>query len=165
MVLVIEDLSELLAAQRAAAWSEVARRMAHEIKNPLTPIQLSAERIARSYHRSGNGNLSGVGQNGTSAGDLNGKAGDAEEKRIAAVIDECTETITREVAGLKAMVDEFSRFARLPLARLEPAELNQVVLRAVALYEDRLDGVIINTGLDPTMPPALLDSNKCAGCL
>ena len=107
VVLVIEDLSELLAAQRAAAWSEVARRMAHEIKNPLTPIQLSAERIAKSYRRvSANGN-----QNGS-----NGKPEiTADELSIAAVIDECTETITREVSGLKAMVDEFSRF-RTPAA-------------------------------------------------
>ena len=109
VVLVIEDLSELLAAQRAAAWSEVARRMAHEIKNPLTPIQLSAERIAKSYARAaGNGGSNGCR---TEEG--------PDEKRVAAVISECTETITREVAGLKAMVDEFSRFARLPATRLE----------------------------------------------
>ena len=152
VVLVIEDLSELLAAQRAAAWSEVARRMAHEIKNPLTPIQLSAERIAKSYRRLGsNGN-----QNGS-----NGKPeAAADELNISAVIDECTETIAREVSGLKAMVDEFSRFARLPLARLEPAELNEVVRHAVALYEDRLDGVQIETKLDPTMPSAMLDAEQ-----
>src|ERR1051325_6185555 len=101
VVLVIEDLSELLAAQRAAAWSEVARRMAHEIKNPLTPIQLSAERIAKSYGRA----TANGGSNGTSF-----RTDDrVDEKRVAAVISECTETITREVAGLKAMVDEFSR--------------------------------------------------------
>lgn len=152
VVLVIEDLSELLAAQRAAAWSEVARRMAHEIKNPLTPIQLSAERIAKSYRRvSANGNRNGS----------NGKPEPtADELSISAVIDECTETITREVSGLKAMVDEFSRFARLPLARLEPADLNEVVHHAVALYEDRLDGVQIETKLDPTMPSAMLDGEQ-----
>ncbi len=162
VVLVIEDLSELLAAQRAAAWSEVARRMAHEIKNPLTPIQLSAERIARSYHRSVNGGeQNGGNQNGSNAGvPCRNSDESAEDRKISAVIDECTETITREVAGLKAMVDEFSRFARLPLARLEPADLNQVVLRAVALYEDRLDGVVIKTQLDPAMPLALLDSEQ-----
>ncbi len=152
VVLVIEDLSELLAAQRAAAWSEVARRMAHEIKNPLTPIQLSAERIAKSYRRvSANGN-----QNGS-----NGKPeAAADELSISAVIDECTETIAREVSGLKAMVDEFSRFARLPLARLEPADLNEVVRHAVGLYEDRLDGVQIETKLDPTMPLSMLDAEQ-----
>ncbi len=152
VVLVIEDLSELLAAQRAAAWSEVARRMAHEIKIPLTPIQLSAERIAKTYRRIGaNGN-----QNGS-----NGKPQTAaDELSISAVIDECTETIAREVSGLKAMVDEFSRFARLPLARLEPADLNEVVRHAVALYEDRLDGVQIETELDPTVPSSMLDAEQ-----
>jgi nitrogen fixation/metabolism regulation signal transduction histidine kinase len=147
VVLVIEDLSELLAAQRAAAWSEVARRMAHEIKNPLTPIQLSAERIAKSYGRA------------TANGSGNGfRTEDSlDEKRVAAVISECTETITREVAGLKAMVDEFSRFARLPATRLELANLNDVVTHAAGLYVDRLDGVALSLDLDPDLPSSLLD--------
>jgi PAS domain S-box-containing protein len=144
VVLVIEDLSELLAAQRAAAWSEVARRMAHEIKNPLTPIQLSAERIAKSYGR--------IAANG------NGANGDnADEKRVAAVISECTDTITREVAGLKAMVDEFSRFARLPTTRLELANLNEVIRQAVVLYQERIEGVSIELNVDPDLPAAMLD--------
>ena len=134
VVLVIEDLSELLSAQRAAAWREVARRMAHEIKNPLTPIQLSAERIAKSYARA----------NTTANG-------------ISAVIAECTETITREVAGLKAMVDEFSRFARLPATRLELANLNEVVTQAVGLYEERLKGARIDLQLDADLPATMLD--------
>jgi nitrogen fixation/metabolism regulation signal transduction histidine kinase len=89
VVLVLEDLSELLAAQRVAAWSEVARRMAHEIKNPLTPIQLSAERIAKSYRRAtANGDQNGAkGQN-----ELNVAAG-AEQLQVRAVIDECTEPL------------------------------------------------------------------------
>ena len=143
VVLVIEDLSELLAAQRAAAWSEVARRMAHEIKNPLTPIQLSAERIAKSYART------------AANGGSNGSTGD--EKRVAAVISECTETITREVAGLKAMVDEFSRFARLPATRLEVASLNDVITQAVGLYEERLNGVSLEMELDRALPQSMLD--------
>ena len=147
VVLVIEDLSELLAAQRAAAWSEVARRMAHEIKNPLTPIQLSAERIAKSYAR--------VAANGNGTNGANGDG--ADEKRVAAVISECTETISREVAGLKAMVDEFSRFARLPATRLETANLNDVISQAVGLYQERLEGVSIELQLDHDLPPALLD--------
>ena len=152
VVLVIEDLSELLSAQRAAAWSEVARRMAHEIKNPLTPIQLSAERIARNYRF--------VAANGKENGS-NGKSDEVlDESRRAAVIDECTETITREVAGLKAMVDEFSRFARLPLARLEPGDLNEVVRHAAALYEDRLDGVKMELVLDQALPMVLLDAEQ-----
>lgn len=159
VVLVLEDLSELLAAQRVAAWSEVARRMAHEIKNPLTPIQLSAERIAKSYRRAmlSDEKNGANGQNGTgeNAGSLTG-----DELHVTAVIDECTETIAREVAGLKAMVDEFSRFARLPLARLEVAHLNEVVRHAIALYDGRLDGVKIETSLSPGLPPAMLDTEQ-----
>ncbi|HEU4435219.1 MAG TPA: HAMP domain-containing protein, partial [Pyrinomonadaceae bacterium] len=149
VVLVIEDLSELLTAQRAAAWSEVARRMAHEIKNPLTPIQLSAERIAKSYARA---NANG-GSNGASATTEDR----ADDGKVAAVIAECTETIGREVAGLKAMVDEFSRFARLPATRLELANLNEVVSQAVGLYEGRLDGARIDVQLDPELPATMLD--------
>jgi two-component system nitrogen regulation sensor histidine kinase NtrY len=147
VVLVIEDLSELLSAQRAAAWSEVARRMAHEIKNPLTPIQLSAERIAKNFHRGSNG------------ADSNGGA-ERERERVASVVDECTATITREVAGLKAMVDEFSRFARLPHARLESADLNEVVLQAVALYEDRLNDARMDVRLGQRLPQTMLDAEQ-----
>jgi len=147
VVLVIEDLSELLAAQRAAAWSEVARRMAHEIKNPLTPIQLSAERIAKNYKR--------IAGNGSSNG--NGRVASVEEEKVAVVIAECTETITREVAGLKAMVDEFSRFARLPAIRRENANLNEVIAQAVSLYEERLDGTTILLNLAPDLPSSMLD--------
>jgi two-component system nitrogen regulation sensor histidine kinase NtrY len=160
VVMVIEDLSELLAAQRAAAWSEVARRMAHEIKNPLTPIQLSAERIAKSYRRAAkNGDQNrwnGEKGNGGPAG----TSDRSEDHHVSAVIDECTETIAREVAGLKAMVDEFSHFARLPLARPEAADLNEVIRHAIALYDDRLDGVSIQANLDPNLPVAMLDSEQ-----
>ncbi|MGH9881729.1 MAG: sensor histidine kinase, partial [Pyrinomonadaceae bacterium] len=152
VVLVIEDLSELLAAQRAAAWSEVAKRMAHEIKNPLTPIQLSAERIAKSHQR--------LRSNGAGNGGRGQFEEPLDETRVRAIVDECTETIAREVAGLKAMVDEFSRFARLPVARLEPADLNEVIRHAVALYEGRLDGVALEVQLDPDLPPAMLDSEQ-----
>ena len=150
VVLVIEDLSELLAAQRAAAWSEVARRMAHEIKNPLTPIQLSAERIAKSYKRVATSDE----QNGANGNE------NIDSPHVGAVINECTETIAREVAGLKALVDEFSRFARLPLARPERADLNEVIRHAVALYDDRLEGVEVTTDLDTEIPEAMLDNEQ-----
>lgn len=161
VVLVIEDLSELLAAQRVAAWSEVARRMAHEIKNPLTPIQLSAERIAKSYRRAAFVAVH-EGRNGqTGEGSLGvAREPSAEERHVAQVIDECTETIAREVAGLKAMVDEFSRFARLPLAKFEVANLNEVIRHAVALYDGRLEGLTISTSLDPDLPNAMLDTDQ-----
>jgi nitrogen fixation/metabolism regulation signal transduction histidine kinase len=123
--------------------------MAHEIKNPLTPIQLSAERIAKSYHRL------------TSGGARNGENGSGrEDTRVTAVIDECTDTIAREVAGLKALVDEFSRFARLPIARPEPADLNEVSRHAVALYDGRGDGVRLETRLSPQLPVAALDAEQ-----
>ncbi|MDT4967965.1 MAG: two-component system, NtrC family, nitrogen regulation sensor histidine kinase NtrY [Acidobacteriota bacterium] len=150
VVLVIEDLSELLSAQRAAAWSEVARRMAHEIKNPLTPIQLSAERIAKNFRRET------IAQGGNGARE--DRALDRE--RVAEVVDECTATITREVAGLKAMVDEFSRFARLPHARLESADLNEVVTQAVALYRDRLNGTRLDVRLGQRLALTMLDPEQ-----
>src|SRR3989440_2711465 len=131
VVLVIDDLSELLNAQRAAAWSEVARRIAHEIKNPLTPIQLSAERIARQFGLRMNG--SGDESNGNNGSDVSNDNG--ELKRV---VEECTTSITREVAGLKALVDEFSRFARMPDAQKSPTDLNDVIRQAAALYKDRL---------------------------
>ncbi len=147
VVLVIEDLTDLLAAQRAAAWSEVARRLAHEIKNPLTPIQLSAERIAKNFRQIANGNSALSTQH-------------SALERVALIIDECTATITREVAGLKSMVDEFSRFARLPHAKLEPADLNAIVQQAVALYEGRLAGVKLDVQLAPKLPAAPLDAEQ-----
>jgi two-component system, NtrC family, nitrogen regulation sensor histidine kinase NtrY len=155
VVLVIEDLSELLAAQRAAAWSEVARRLAHEIKNPLTPIQLSAERIARNFRRTS------VDEGGAvSTQTRNGNGHETEHERVARVVEECTTTISREVEGLKSMVDEFTRFARLPHARLEPADLNEVVRQAVSLYQERLEDVRMDVLLAPTLPGALLDTEQ-----
>lgn len=175
VVLVIEDLSELLAAQRAAAWSEVARRIAHEIKNPLTPIQLSAERIARNFHLRVNdvteprpvGVASGsetpldndqiaANGNGSAALDL------IEENReeLTRVVAECTTSITREVAGLKALVDEFSRFARLPSPRLELGDLNGVIRQTALLYQERLDGVELRLELADQVPPAMFDTEQ-----
>jgi two-component system nitrogen regulation sensor histidine kinase NtrY len=114
----------------------------------LTPIQLSAERIARNFHRGAQANSNGE----------NGRA--AETARVAQVVDECTATITREVAGLKAMVDEFSRFARLPHARLEAADLNEIVRQGIALYEERLNGVRLDVALAPQLPQAMLDAEQ-----
>jgi PAS domain S-box-containing protein len=154
VVIVIEDLSELISAQRAAAWSEVARRMAHEIKNPLTPIQLSAERIAKNFSRM---SAPATSNGGTQPPDASHTVSPAA---FGSIVDECTSTITREVAGLKAMVDEFSRFARLPHASPEPADLNEVVNQAVALYQDRLEGVRLDVKLAHSLPEVLLDSKQ-----
>jgi nitrogen fixation/metabolism regulation signal transduction histidine kinase len=155
VVLVIDDLSELLTAQRAAAWSEVARRIAHEIKNPLTPIQLSAERIARQFGMRVNGSgeyLSAHGGNGNASED------DAEE--LKRVVEECTTSITREVAGLKALVDEFSRFARMPNPQRAPGDLNEVIRQASLLYEDRLNGAELRLQLADNLPMAMLDGGQ-----
>ncbi|HVF90208.1 MAG TPA: ATP-binding protein [Blastocatellia bacterium] len=138
-VIVIEDLTDLIQAERAAAWSEVARRMAHEIKNPLTPIQLSAERIMRNYKRAGM---------------------PAFEPRFDEVVKEGTATIVREVAALQRMVEEFSRFARLPEARRIDCSLNEVVRDAVSLYDERLDGVRIECRLADELPILKLDAEQ-----
>jgi PAS domain S-box-containing protein len=180
VVLVIEDLSELLSAQRAAAWSEVARRIAHEIKNPLTPIQLSAERIARNFRLRVNGSEPGVTRSESvsegpadarlrSDSSANGNAGNGaapftltEENReeLTRVVEECTTSITREVAGLKALVDEFSRFARMPTPRMESGDLNEVIRQAMQLYAERLDGVALQLLLADHLPPAMLDTEQ-----
>ena len=139
LVIVIEDLTDLIQAERAAAWGEVARRMAHEIKNPLTPIQLSAERILRNYERS---------------------AGGTPEPRFDEVVREGTTTIVREVAALQRMVEEFSRFARLPEARPIAASLNDVVRDAVSLYAERLDGIRMNCRLSDELPTLWLDTEQ-----
>jgi two-component system nitrogen regulation sensor histidine kinase NtrY len=137
VVLVLEDLSELLTAQRAAAWSEVARRMAHEIKNPLTPIQLSAERIAKRF-------------NGQTSGD----------SQTADVVKDGTETILREVHSLKSMVDEFSRFARLPKVSLGNGNVNEVLRQTIALYEGRLDHVKVEMHLTENLPDSMVDDEQ-----
>ena len=141
-VLVIEDLSELIAAQRASAWQEVARRMAHEIKNPLTPIQLSAERIAKR----------------ASVEPVGALAGSIHTSNIPSdVIKDGTDTILREVAGLKAMVDEFSRFARLPDVSLEPGNVNEVIQQAIAVYDGRFADISVTSELEANLPTAMID--------
>jgi two-component system nitrogen regulation sensor histidine kinase NtrY len=138
-VIVIEDLTDLIQAERAAAWSEVARRMAHEIKNPLTPIQLSAERIMRNYER---------------------RSGPQSESRFGEIVNEGTATIVREVAALQRMVEEFSRFARLPESRPTEASLNDVVRDAVSLYAERLDDISIDCSLDDGLPVLRIDTEQ-----
>ncbi len=138
-VIVIEDLTDLIQAERAAAWGEMARRMAHEIKNPLTPIQLSAERIARNYNRE----LIAQG-----------------DGRFDRIVNEGTATIVREVATLQRMVEEFSLFARLPEARPIEASLNQVVRDAVSLYAERLQGIVLTCDLAAELPTLRLDPEQ-----
>ncbi len=136
-LVVVDDLTELLRAQKAAAWQEVAQRIAHEIKNPLTPIQLSAERLLRFINRH------------------NGDCGAPELVRL---VGECAALIGREVGTLEALVNEFSRFARFPVARLVPTDPNAIVLGALDVFKGRLDDVQIRTNLAEGVPQVKADS-------
>ena len=118
-VLVFDDLTELLTAQRLAAWREVAQRIAHEIKNPLTPIQLSAQRLRRRV-----------------------ASHDAEQQKL---VQECTETIIQEVDGLRRLVDEFSRFARMPAFVPKPTDVRPLVEGVAALYRESHPGLALAT--------------------
>ena len=135
-VLVVEDTSELLRAQKAAAWHEVARRVAHEIKNPLTPIALCADRIARQLAR----------------GEQT-----ADTRRI---LHECSSTIAREVESVRALVDEFSQFTRFPAAQPVPSDLNQVVDTALSVFDGRLDGIGVEKDLADALPAVNLDREQ-----
>jgi len=155
VVLVIEDLSELITAQRASAWAEVARRMAHEIKNPLTPIQLSAERIAKRFAQVPSLKPQVSSQALT---DLRLETWDLGQ--TTKVVGESTETILREVNSLKLMVDEFSRFARLPNVKLENGDLNEIVRQSILLYEDRFTDVQIELDLAENLPDVAIDDEQ-----
>jgi two-component system nitrogen regulation sensor histidine kinase NtrY len=135
-VVVLEDTSELLRAQKSAAWHEVARRVAHEIKNPLTPIALSAERISRQLDRV----------------DL--------PPATARIVSECAATIAKSVESVKTLVDEFARFARFPAAQPVRSDLNEVVRDAIAIFHGRLDGISIRTAFDYALPPVNLDREQ-----
>ena len=143
-VMVLEDLTELLKAQKANAWREVARRMAHEIKNPLTPIQLSADRLLKNYFR---------------------KADEASTTQpggegFETILRECVQTIHHEVASLKGMVDEFSRFARLPAASMVSTNVNLLIEQTLASYNGRLDGVRLDASLAPELPEIKADPEQ-----
>jgi len=133
-VVVFEDFSDLLKAQREAAWSEVARRVAHEIKNPLTPIALSAERIRKYLDR-----------------------GTEPDPASLKVIHGCAETISGAVQTVRTLVDDFSSLALFPAARPRPADINEIVESALGMFEGRLEGIAVHKGLDPTLPLALAD--------
>jgi PAS domain S-box-containing protein len=135
-VLVVEDTSELLRAQKAAAWHEVARRVAHEIKNPLTPIALCADRIARQLAR---------------------PEQTADTRRI---LHECSATIAREVESVRTLVDEFSQFTRFPAAQPVPSDLNQVVDNALSVFDGRLDGIRVEKDLAAALPPVHVDREQ-----
>ncbi len=133
-VLVFEDLSDLLRAQKQAAWREVARRVAHEIKNPLTPIALSAERIQRHLAK-----------------------GAASDEASRSVIRACAETIGNAVETVRALVDEFSVLARFPASHPQPASLNNLVESALTMFNGRLEGIRVQTELSADLPSVMAD--------
>ncbi len=133
-VLVFEDLSDLLRAQKQAAWREVARRVAHEIKNPLTPIALSAERIQRHLSR--------------------GTEPDAPSLKV---IGNCAKTIQNAVESVRTLVDQFSALARFPASRPQPASLNSLVESALIMFEGRLEGILVRTELAQDLPGVMAD--------
>jgi PAS domain S-box-containing protein len=139
-VIVVDDLTELLRAQKAAAWQQVAQRIAHEIKNPLTPIQLSAQRLSRHLERQ----RAAAGP-GAPASDL------------VRLVGECAGLIEREVAALESLVDEFSQFARFPQARLVSADPNAIVSSALEVFGGRLEGIIVHTALAAGLPAVKAD--------
>jgi two-component system nitrogen regulation sensor histidine kinase NtrY len=133
-VLVLEDLTELIKAQTLAAWNEAARRIAHEIKNPLTPIRLSAERLLHKYRQG--------------------------DPALGAALEEGVELITREVAGMQAMVDEFSRYARMPRPRPVRVDLGRLVEETLHLYRDIKPGVEVLGEVHPEVREAWIDAEQ-----
>jgi two-component system nitrogen regulation sensor histidine kinase NtrY len=134
VVLVFEDMTHLVKAQRMAAWRDVARRIAHEIKNPLTPIQLNAQRIRRKY--------------------MDALPGDK------GVLEECTSAIIDQVEQLKKMVNEFSKFARMPSASPAANDLNAAISEVVAMYAQGNERIDFSFQADPSVPIFDLDREQ-----
>lgn len=131
-VLMIDDITMMIQAQRNAAWSEVARRLAHEIKNPLTPIQLSAERIKH-------------------------KLGSKLNKDDTEILDKAVSTIVNQVDAMKTMVNEFSEYARAPKLNLESTDINETIIEISHLFEN--SGIKITTNLLKGLPKIKVDAN------
>jgi hypothetical protein len=134
-VLVFEDLSDLLHAQRQAAWREVARRVAHEIKNPLTPIALSAERILRHLERLRQPDPASI-----------------------EVVRVCATTIENAVDTVRTLVNEFATLARFPASQPKPADINSIAESALSMFDGRLDGIRLHTAFGSNLPKVMADS-------
>jgi two-component system, NtrC family, nitrogen regulation sensor histidine kinase NtrY len=139
-VLVLDDLTEMLHAQKSAAWQEVARRIAHEIKNPLTPIQLSSQRLSRFLERRDSAESQAP-----------------RDLELTQLVHQCSRLIEREVSTLAALVNEFSQFVRFPTAKLAPINANNIVHEAVEVFSGRLDGISLKTTLGKNLPPVRAD--------
>jgi two-component system nitrogen regulation sensor histidine kinase NtrY len=132
--MVLEELTELVKAQQMAAWSEAARRIAHEIKNPLTPIRLSAERLLKKHR--------------------------LQEDDLGTALEEGVELITREVETMKRMVDEFSRFARMPQPRPSQIELDELIEETLNLFRDIKPGIQVTGNVEDDARSAWLDGEQ-----
>jgi two-component system, NtrC family, nitrogen regulation sensor histidine kinase NtrY len=141
-VVVVDDLTDLLRAQKAAAWQEVAQRIAHEIKNPLTPIQLSSQRLSRYLDRH------------------RGSTPQNESPELVRLVGECSSLIEREVRVLESLVGEFSQFARFPTAKLAAASPNQIVSEALSVFDGRLEGIRVRKDLAPDLPAIRADGEQ-----
>ena len=133
-IVVLEDLSDLIKAQKLAAWTEAAQRIAHEIKNPLTPIRLAAERL-RVKHREG-------------------------DPAVGELLEESVAIIVREVGKMQSLVDEFSRYARMPGPQLAATAIDGLVSEVVALYRDVKPGVVIQTAIAPAIGEIWVDPEQ-----
>src|SRR5205807_8381118 len=140
-VLVFDDLSELLRSQKTEAWQEVARRIAHEIKNPLTPIQLSAQRLTRFLEKRDSS-----------------QPGAFPDPELAKLVQECSRLIEREVSTLASLVNEFSQFVRFPSAKFASADANTIVREAIEVFSGRLDGITLKTNLSENLPMVRADA-------
>ncbi len=140
-VLVLEDVSELLRAQRQSAWKEVARRVAHEIKNPLTPIALNAELIQRH-----------IGRLRPLLSEHN------VDSNSPAVIERATEVISSSVSTMRSLVDQFATLAEFPTSRLRPADINSIVENSLALFAGRLGNIRVRRALAPNLPLVSADA-------
>ncbi len=141
LVVLVDDVTDLERAQRMAAWQEVARRIAHEIKNPLTPIQLSAERISRIQQRS----------------ETSGAISDSDNKRV---VTEATEVIINQVQNLRQLVNEFSNFARMPKSELKLGKLNDVVIASIDAVKNSNPEILFNVELQDDIPEMLIDAHQ-----
>ncbi|HLG23283.1 MAG TPA: ATP-binding protein [Candidatus Manganitrophaceae bacterium] len=133
-VIVFDDLSELIRAQKLATWQEVARRIAHEIKNPLTPIQLSAERLRKKYYE--------------------------RSEDFHKIFDEATRIMISEVNSMKMLVDEFSNFARMPAPRPTLQRIEPIIKEVIALYQSAHKDIVVRSHFDEAAPPLNIDREQ-----
>jgi hypothetical protein len=152
-VLVLENATELLRAQKQSAWKEVARRVAHEIKNPLTPISLSAEQIRRHIDRLANA----IASADSRTPEEHIPAQRVPEPPSIGVIRRCSEVINSSVESMRSLVDQFAALAEFPTARPKPADLNTIVENSLALFAGRMRSIHITRKMSPGLPLVMAD--------